>query len=141
MVEFQNYIEKGGVIFSLLLIMSAIGLTIILYKFFELYLLKNNEFKTFDNFLRESKTIAQFEQSLENLTDNRFLKEIANILQNKTQKILKMTKFYTNAKETEKMQRFMPTLEIIAQVSPLIGLLGTVIEMIDFNELELGEPS
>ena len=42
-------------------------------------------------------------------------------------------------KETEKMQRFMPTLEIIAQVSPLIGLLGTVIGMIDsFNELELG---
>ena len=33
----------------------------------------------------------------------------------------------------------MPTLEIIAQVSPLIGLLGTVIGMIDsFNELELG---
>ena len=42
-------------------------------------------------------------------------------------------------KETEKMHRFMPTLEIIAQVSPLIGLLGTVIGMIDsFNELELG---
>ena len=37
------------------------------------------------------------------------------------------------------MHRFMPTLEIIAQVSPLIGLLGTVIGMIDsFNELELG---
>ena len=37
------------------------------------------------------------------------------------------------------MQRFVPTLEVIAQVSPLIGLLGTVIGMIDsFNELELG---
>ena len=82
-MEFQNYIEKGGVIFSLLLIMSAIGLTIILYKFFELYLLKNNDFKTFDNCLKKSKTIFQFEQSLENLTDNRFLKEIVNILQNK----------------------------------------------------------
>ena len=35
--------------------------------------------------------------------------------------------------------RFLPSLEIIAQVSPLIGLLGTVIGMIDsFNELELG---
>ena len=38
-----------------------------------------------------------------------------------------------------KSQRFLPTLEIIAQVSPLIGLLGTVIGMINsFNELELG---
>ena len=37
------------------------------------------------------------------------------------------------------MQKFMPSLEIIAQVGPLIGLLGTVIGMIDsFNELELG---
>ena len=36
-------------------------------------------------------------------------------------------------------QKFLPSLEIIAQVSPLIGLLGTVIGMIDsFNELELG---
>ena len=42
-------------------------------------------------------------------------------------------------KEIQKLQKFMPTLEIIAQVSPLIGLLGTVIGMIDsFNELELG---
>ena len=33
----------------------------------------------------------------------------------------------------------MPSLEIISQVSPLIGLLGTVVGMIDsFNELELG---
>ena len=140
MVEFQNYIEKGGVIFSLLLIMSAIGLTIILYKFFELYLLKNNDFKTFDNYLRESKTISQFEQSLENLTDNRFLKEIVNILQNKNSENIKNDQILILIeKETEKMQRFMPTLEIIAQVSPLIGLLGTVIGMIDsFNELELG---
>ena len=36
----------------------------------------------------------------------------------------------------------MPTLEIISQVSPLIGLLGTVIGMIDsFNKLELEEVS
>ena len=140
MVEFQNYIEKGGVIFSLLLIMSAIGLTIILYKFFELYLLKNNDFKMFDNCLKESKTISHFEQSLENLTDNRFLKEIVNILQNKNSENIKNDQiFILMEKETEKMQRFMPTLEIIAQVSPLIGLLGTVIGMIDsFNELELG---
>ena len=103
-------------------------------------MLKNNDFKTFDNFLRESKTIAQFEQSLENLTDNRFLKEIVNILQNKNSENIKNDQiFILMEKETEKMQRFMPTLEIIAQVSPLIGLLGTVIGMIDsFNELELG---
>ena len=38
MNEFGNYIDKGGLIFIILLIMSAVGLTIIIYKFFELYL-------------------------------------------------------------------------------------------------------
>ena len=50
MNDFANYLEKGGVIFSLLLIMSAIGLTIIIYKFFELYLLNKNNYKQLDFF-------------------------------------------------------------------------------------------
>ena len=40
MNEFSNYVDKGGIIFMLLLIMSAIGLTIIIYKFLELYLFR-----------------------------------------------------------------------------------------------------
>ena len=138
MVEFGNYIEKGGVIFSILLVMSAIGLTIIIYKFFELYLFKKNDFKKIDYYINESSSITQFEQNLEHLKDNNFLKEIVNIIKKKSEtqhdQILILIE-----KETEKLNRFMPTLEIIGQVSPLIGLLGTVIGMIDsFNELELG---
>ena len=42
-------------------------------------------------------------------------------------------------KEFKKIYSFLPSLEVISQVSPLVGLLGTVIGMIDsFNELELG---
>ena len=139
MGEFGNYLEKGGVIFSILLIMSAIGLTIIIYKFFELYLLKKTILKKLITFINESSSITQFEQNLEHLKDNNFLKEIVNLLI-KIQKHLNMIKFLILIeKETEKLNRFMPTLEIIGQVSPLIGLLGTVIGMIDsFNELELG---
>ena len=33
--------------------------------------------------------------------------------------------------EFKKIQSLLPTLEVISQVSPLIGLLGTVIGMID----------
>ena len=37
------------------------------------------------------------------------------------------------------METFIPSLEIIANVSPLLGLLGTVIGMISsFSQLELG---
>ena len=138
MVELGSYIEKGGLIFSILLVMSAIGLTIIIYKFFELYLFKKNDFKEINYLINDSSSITQFEKNLEHLKDNNFLKEIVNIIKKKTDtqhdQILILIE-----KETEKLNRFMPTLEIIGQVSPLIGLLGTVIGMIDsFNELELG---
>lgn len=140
MNDFANYLEKGGVIFSLLLIMSAIGLTIIIYKFFELYLLNKNNYKQLDFFLKENSSISQFKENLQSFSDNHFLKEIIDVLLNKNSDALKNDQILILVdKETEKMQRFMPTLEIIAQVSPLIGLLGTVIGMIDsFNELELG---
>ena len=138
MVELGSYIEKGGLIFSILLVMSAIGLTIIIYKFFELYLFKKNDFKKINYLINDSSSITQFEKNLEHLKDNNFFKEIVNIIKKKTDnqhdQILILIE-----KETEKLNRFMPTLEIIGQVSPLIGLLGTVIGMIDsFNELELG---
>ena len=138
MVELGSYIEKGGLIFYILLVMSAIGLTIIIYKFFELYLFKKNDFKKINYLINDSGSITQFEKNLEHLKDNNFLKEIVNIIKKKTDtqhdQILILIE-----KETEKLNRFMPTLEIIGQVSPLIGLLGTVIGMIDsFNELELG---
>ena len=138
MVEFGNYIEKGGLIFSILLVMSAIGLTIIIYKFFELYLFKKYDFKKINYLINDSSSITQFEKNLEHLKDNNFLKEIVNIVKKKTDTQYDQILILIE-KETEKLNRFMPTLEIIGQVSPLIGLLGTVIGMIDsFNELELG---
>ncbi len=139
MIEFGNYIEKGGVIFSILLVMSAIGLTIIIYKFFELYFFKINDFKKIDYYINESSSITQFEQNLEHLTDNNLLKKMVNIIKKKSETSRHDLILILIEKETEKLNRFMPTLEIIGQVSPLIGLLGTVIGMIDsFNELELG---
>ena len=138
MVELGSYIEKGGLIFSILLVMSAIGLTIIIYKFFELYLFKKNDFKKINYLIKDSSSITQFEKNLEHLKDNNFLKEIVNIVKKKTDTQYDQILILIE-KETEKLNRFMPTLEIIGQVSPLIGLLGTVIGMIDsFNELELG---
>ena len=76
MVEFGNYIEKGGLIFSILLVMSAIGLTIIIYKFLELYLFKKNDYKKLITYINQSSSINQFEQNLEHLTDNNFLKKL-----------------------------------------------------------------
>ena len=138
MGEFQNYIDKGGVIFTILLVMSAIGTTIILYKFLELYLFDNDKFLNCDELLDQSKNISDFKEHLTGLEKSNFLSKVLKVLDRKTpadnDEIFNLIE-----KEIEKSQKLMPTLEIIAQVSPLIGLLGTVIGMIDsFNELELG---
>ena len=49
----------------------------------------------------------------------------------------KQKDFVINSK-LKHMETFIPSLEIIANVSPLLGLLGTVIGMISsFSQLEL----
>ena len=92
MSEFANYIDKGGFIFILLLTMSALGLTIILYKFFELYFIKKNSFKI-DFSLKNCSSILEFDQKLENSSENTFLKEIIHVLNKKTQNHLKTIRF------------------------------------------------
>ena len=138
MVEFQNYIDKGGIIFTILLVMSAIGTTIILYKFIELYLFNDDKLRNCDELLDQSKNFSDFKENLTDLEKSNFLSKVLTVLEKKrpadNDEIFNLIE-----KEIEKSQKLMPTLEIIAQVSPLIGLLGTVIGMIDsFNELELG---
>ena len=138
MGEFQNYIDKGGVIFTILLVMSAIGTTIIIYKFIELYLFNNDKLLNYDELLDRSENFSDFKEHLTNLEESNFLSKVLEVLERKTSadndEILNLIE-----KEIAKSRKLMPTLEIIAQVSPLIGLLGTVIGMIDsFNELELG---
>ena len=73
MGEFQNYIDKGGVIFTILLVMSAIGTTIILYKFLELYLFDNDKFHNCDELLDQSKNISDFKEHLTGLEKSNFL--------------------------------------------------------------------
>ena len=70
MSEFSNYVDKGGIIFMLLLIMSAIGLTIIIYKFLELYLFRKNDLAKL--FFKNSRTISEFIQKVESFKENNY---------------------------------------------------------------------
>ena len=93
MNEFSNYVDKGGIIFMLLLIMSAIGLTIIIYKFLELYLFRKNDLEKFDYSLKNSRTISEFIQKVESFKENNLLKQIIDILVKKKYQCSKMIKF------------------------------------------------
>ena len=143
MENFYDYIEKGGIIFSILLVLSAVGLTLITYKFIEINFFNDFDLQSFEEDFSKSNTLNDFKR-LVNLKPSSekkiFLIETINIMEKNSSKTWKDQEIETLIhKKYLKSQRFLPSLEIIAQVSPLIGLLGTVIGMIDsFNELELG---
>ena len=143
MENFYDYIEKGGIIFSILLILSAVGITLITYKFIEINFFNDLDLQSFEQDLNDTSNIGDFKQLIDlkpNSDKKIFLIETLNIIEANTSKVLKDQEIQTLLqKKYIRSQKFLPSLEIIAQVSPLIGLLGTVIGMIDsFNELELG---
>ena len=143
MEELGNYIDKGGIIFSILLLISAIGISLIIYKILELTFFIDYDFRNLEDSLEKSKTIESFKNLVENLPESEKTKLLANVFiiinKNKSKSLKEEEIEILLQKKYLKSQRFLPSLEIIAQVSPLVGLLGTVIGMIDsFNELELG---
>ena len=143
MEDLSNYIDKGGIIFSILLLISAIGISLIIYKILELTFFIDYDFRNLEDSLEKSKTIDNFKNLVENLPESEKTKLLTNVFKiintNKSRSLKEEEIEILLQKKYLKSQRFLPSLEIIAQVSPLVGLLGTVIGMIDsFNELELG---
>tara|TARA_B100000989_G_scaffold124009_1_gene91687 strand:- start:351 stop:983 length:633 start_codon:yes stop_codon:yes gene_type:complete len=143
---FLDYADKGGLIFVLLILISIVSLSIILLKIFQF------------NSLRSSK-LQKIEKKISYSDNQKELNEIYNIfvIENKPffsmfnkaiitleKKNLKEEEKISEIsiivnKEIDKLEKLLPSLDIIAQISPLLGLLGTVVGMISsFNQLELG---
>ena len=139
---FVDYFDKGGVIFLILLILSIFAFTIIIYKFLEFFFFNTINLSNYKVDIKNCDDIEDLKIRLEGYSNNSskfFLSSILDFSKiiNKTKNDEKL-KFYL-LEEFRRSERLLPSLEIISQVSPLIGLLGTVIGMIDsFNELELG---
>ena len=137
-----NYFDKGGIVFLALGFLSIFSITIIVYKFLDIYFFNDLNLKKFLIDSSEVNSLEEIENLISNSKDKKsfILNEIKYLLEDlkKSPKKDDEVYFYLNEK-FKKIQFLMPSLEIISQVSPLIGLLGTVVGMIDsFNELELG---
>ena len=143
---FLTYIDKGGIIFSFLFFLSIITLAIVIYKYLEIFFFKSLDFDKLIEIINEANqkiTLKEVEENFISLvprSSRNLLKQILNSLnENKTKQQIEEEINSIVDIEFNKQQSLLPSLEIISQVSPLIGLLGTVIGMIDsFNELELG---
>ncbi len=143
---FLTYIDKGGIIFCFLFFLSIITLAIVIYKYLEIYFFKSLDFDKLIEIINEANqkiTLKEVEENFISLVprySRNLLKQILNLLnENKPKQEIEEEINSIVDIEFNKQQSLLPSLEIISQVSPLIGLLGTVIGMIDsFNELELG---
>ena len=112
------YIERGGIIVEILILMNIIGFTIMIWKSFVFFIASKNIDKT------SSKIINELQ-----LTQNYELAQIKS----------------TIALKVNSIESGLNTIKIIASLSPLIGLLGTVIGILNsfdsISHLGLGDPT
>ncbi len=146
METFLNFMDKGGIIFTLLFLLSIITIAIVILKYFEIFIIKKFDFSRLSTFLdsitTQYKLIDVKQNGLKKMSSSKklLIENIVDLIDShQTENLIEQEINILISKEFKKANSFLPSLEIISQVSPLIGLLGTVIGMIDsFNELELG---
>ena len=145
MESFFIYLEKGGIIFTSLFVLSIVTVTIVTLKIFEIYFLKKLDFSNFYSLIIADKNnnINDVKQGfIDTLpkSKRRIILSLIDLISSNNSKIdIEKEVDSLKNKEFKQIYSLLPSLEVISQVSPLVGLLGTVIGMIDsFNELELG---
>ena len=143
---FFDYLDKGGLVFLILLLFSTISISIILLKVFQFIYFNSIKVNDLNKQIRQSNNLNDMESFFSQSKNSNH--PLIMILQKSTN-IFKNNSLNDEQKSSEikleviqrlkKIESLLPTLDIIAQVSPLLGLLGTVIGMISsFNQLELG---
>ena len=145
MESFFTYIDKGGIIFTSLFALSIITIAIVTLKIIEIYFLRKHDFSKFYSLLLADKN-NNINDIREGFIDTlpkpkqRIILSLLDLISSNNSKIdIEKEIDLLRNKEFKQIYSFLPSLEVISQVSPLVGLLGTVIGMIDsFNELELG---
>ena len=143
---FFDYLDKGGLVFLLLLLFSIISISIILLKVFQFIYFNSIKVNELDKQIRQSNNLNNMKSIFSQFKDSNhpliiILEKSTDIFNNNSlndeQKSAEIKSEVIQV--LKKIESFLPTLDIIAQVSPLLGLLGTVIGMISsFNQLELG---
>ncbi len=97
-MNIQNYIDQGGVIVTVLIVMFGVGMVLMLWKIMVVSFVKYNRKSTCQKHLKllpPNSDIAMVELSVHDLMHS--------------------------------LERGLETIKIIATISPLLGLLGTVI--------------
>lgn len=137
-----NMLYQGGWVMFPLGICSVIALAIILERFFALRMKKNvpenlAHLLSYPNMLKELETIRSVSQR--NVSPlSTLVNEIVN-LRNEPKDVLVEHINTLGRTQLTYLERGLTILQIISVISPLLGLLGTVLGMVDiFNVITIG---
>ena len=100
-MDIIEFLQKGGVIVYILIFLNMVGVTIMILKIFSLYKFKRDEK---DIILDIKNKLTR----IDNFIEDSYLTNLIYLA-------------------TNKLERGLSTIKIIATISPLLGLLGTVI--------------
>lgn len=116
----MQYVDKGGLIGYILLVLCTIGLTFVFWKFIHIIFVRVNRKAYCDEVLNETEEIKDSALAM------------------------KVAKTIIDEKMVS-LESGLSTIRIIAAISPLLGLLGTVVGILDsfetISKTGLGDPS
>ncbi|HOQ31493.1 MAG TPA: MotA/TolQ/ExbB proton channel family protein [Candidatus Hydrogenedens sp.] len=141
-MNWMNMIYQGGWVMFPLGICSVIALAIILERFFALRMKKNipenlTQLLSYPNMLKDLETIRSVSQR--NVSPLGILvNEIINLRSEPKDVLVEHINTLGRTQITY-LERGLTVLQIISVISPLLGLLGTVLGMVDiFNVITVG---
>jgi biopolymer transport protein ExbB len=118
-----DYIEQGGPIMYILLLINIVGFTILFWKIFSIVSAKKSFRETIEQLKEELKSISKIQDSAIAIS----------VLKDEVQM------------KVHKLESGLNTIKIIASIAPLLGLLGTVIGILSafkvISDSGLSDPS
>ncbi len=134
-----SFVGKGGLIMFPILVCSVIALAIVIERLYFIRTTQENPENTLENFKKsfQGNGLPQEWNDLHNSKDS-VKRMIGEGLRLKHLPKWKMEEELSEVgqEEVNRQNRYIPGLEVIASITPLMGLLGTVIGMVQaFNKV------
>ena len=145
--QLQSLLEIGGPVILILVLMSVISLTVIILKCWQFFWMQTYRYQAIQQALKHWY-YQQPQEALATLNNTR--NPIARVLEsaihlkiNQADDVIAREEVIRIAKrELANARSYLKVLEVIAALSPLLGLLGTVLGMIAaFQTLQQAGPS
>jgi biopolymer transport protein ExbB len=141
--QLSDWLQLGGPVLLVLLVMSVIALAIILVKIYQFLAMRVGE-KNFVPHVLKYYRAGHYEEALRVLARRR--SPVARVLdvaivgharEDLEEHLVREEVHRVATEQLERMRSYLRGLEVIGTLSPLLGLLGTVLGMIEaFQQLE-----